>query len=1164
MSPLAVYYDHLATLNGIRFTPREIDIIACILNGRSAKTIPSLLSIAPKTVAAHIENIRSKAGCSSRESIIDFVENSEKYVLIKNEYYLGLLTQISFEKCLRKFFKVVSSHEVACSLIYAQGDKINFALIHQLKQHLNLAGINVESKIKKGQTSLDELIGKTRTQQEKYILYISPDLDQFHEGSLETADENTIVQKTAQSLDRIIVLFLNNKDCDENIKLLDGLHYVNFSEQENYYFSFFKLLQIICPPKGLDKIYTDFKQQFYLNYPIANKSYRLTPSNSHLTPPEGLLKKIYSYLDLIFLVKKMVYVSLGVFFLFGLFLLTYHFLHNEKSLMAETKNETIKELYTIRSDLAIPTASSFLNRPELMAQIDHKLRGEKEIQSLALIGIGGAGKTTLARQYAQQQKAKLIWELNAETRDDLNRSFEKLAAALSKTDKDKKELRVIQDIKLPHEREEKLMQFVKTHLKAISSWFLIFDNVETLASIQNHFPQDPHTWGIGKVILTSRDHHFQNSSQINQTLFVGELNKTEKLNLFTKIMSSEETEPFTSAQSEKASQFLDNIPPFPLDISVAAYYLKSTHSSYSEYLEHIKKYKENFENFQLSILRENGSYDKTRYGIITLSLKEIIAKSPDFSDLLLFISLINAQNIPRDLLEKYTDPIVVSNFIYHLKKYSLIMNNSLLPCNFVATLSLHHSTQDISLPYLIQHLDLRKGKPLLDKISNVLDAYVDQAIELEAFPKMKMMAAHLEKFLTHSDLLTDLSKAFLESKLGSIYYFINEGKARKTLEDSFKTLNLQDLDRLSSEDNSRIARSFLHIGAVYTELKRDQEAENLFEKAISIYKKERVKNYVDLSWALSHLGNVHRRIGNYEKARGYLEESLLLNKQYGDNKPHRIARTLAYLGGTYRGLGFHQKALNNLEESLSFYKQNLSNEHFRIGWVLMQLGNVYRELGDNKKAKDLLANGLFILKKNLPENHISIGLILGYLGNCYRELCEYEKSRDHLEQSLIIYQKYSDENHFRIGWILFNLAYTYKALGNNQEAQKIFDRVLEIYTALCKEENIQTARLLRDMAGIFSEKNRLVEAEISIKKSLKILQSRNHIDTYKSLEVLGEIYLKKSIQPMHAKNIQENQELKNKAIATLNQSLKIAEQNFPKNSVHIERIRSKIKDIQKR
>src|SRR5262245_29880059 len=93
--PQEIYRSFLKTINGVSFTQREIDIAACICTGRSAKKIASLLSLSPKTIENHIRNIKIKLNCSSQESIIDFIEKSGKFILVK-QYYSSLVIQHHF------------------------------------------------------------------------------------------------------------------------------------------------------------------------------------------------------------------------------------------------------------------------------------------------------------------------------------------------------------------------------------------------------------------------------------------------------------------------------------------------------------------------------------------------------------------------------------------------------------------------------------------------------------------------------------------------------------------------------------------------------------------------------------------------------------------------------------------------------------------------------------------------------------------------------------------------------------------------------------------------------------------------------------------------------------------------------------------------------------
>lgn len=71
-----IYSKHLETINGVKLTRREVDIISFFICGRSAKKFASFFFISPKTVENHTHNIMLKLGCNSRESIIDFIEKS--------------------------------------------------------------------------------------------------------------------------------------------------------------------------------------------------------------------------------------------------------------------------------------------------------------------------------------------------------------------------------------------------------------------------------------------------------------------------------------------------------------------------------------------------------------------------------------------------------------------------------------------------------------------------------------------------------------------------------------------------------------------------------------------------------------------------------------------------------------------------------------------------------------------------------------------------------------------------------------------------------------------------------------------------------------------------------------------------------------------------------
>ncbi|MBR1734776.1 MAG: hypothetical protein IJ730_04935 [Alphaproteobacteria bacterium] len=79
-------YEELAIIRGIKFAPKEIDIISCILGGKSQQSIAALLRLSPRTVGTYLNNIKFKINCHSKEQIINFIEQSDKYDSVLQHY----------------------------------------------------------------------------------------------------------------------------------------------------------------------------------------------------------------------------------------------------------------------------------------------------------------------------------------------------------------------------------------------------------------------------------------------------------------------------------------------------------------------------------------------------------------------------------------------------------------------------------------------------------------------------------------------------------------------------------------------------------------------------------------------------------------------------------------------------------------------------------------------------------------------------------------------------------------------------------------------------------------------------------------------------------------------------------------------------------------------
>lgn len=1134
--PEDIYETFLKTISDIQFTQREIDIISFYVCGRSSKKIASSLLISPKTVEYHTRNILLKLGCNSREGIVDFVEQSKKLSLVR-KYHAGKLIDAAFKNTLKSLSTQNSHNQFFCDIVYWPKQTLDTRFVHFLKEALKYFGVVTSLKTREDYPSLSQLIEEKRSANQ--VIYIlSPTNEDYH--LKEVAPH--------ENLNGVLFLFpakgFSLKDSQkENLS-----HFLNLTVNLNPYFYLFEILKKLFPHLDVEKEILSFQEQYEL---IQGENISKDTLNVTDDRKESQENKFFFNTKGIYLQRKWRYLSGGGFIGLGaiIFLMLQGVEKNDhirRQNQVETQQNK-KEL-NVRSDIVIPSnTKTLLDRSALITQLDKKFSKQNGIKTVALIGVGGAGKTTLAHQYANLQKASIIWEINADSTSSLKESFENFAYRLAQAEEDKKTLSNIQEMKDSTNREKKIIQFVKDRLKLNENWFLIYDNVEKFKNIYKYFPHDSQTWGQGKIILTTRDSHIQNNVHIKDTLFIDELNQDQKLNLFLSIIENGMNKSLTPIQKEEIKNFLIEIPPFPLDISVAAYYLKGTSVSYQEYIGKLKHYDRDFENIQKNLLEESGSnYNKTRNSIIMLSLKNILNVNKDFEGLLLLLSLLDSQNIPIELLKAYKNDAVVESFIYHLKAYSLLLDDFSTFSPGITTISIHRSTQQIILSSLISELNLRKNIYPLENASKFLEAYTKKILEIEDITKMKLLINHCEKYIAH-DLLPEEIKNSISTELGHMYlYLSSHQKAKEIFEITLEKLNKnnkKDYDKIAyiliglekiytelgdhekakenaeqslmiyrkySPHNFRgIAKGIASLGSIYRGIGNYEKARELFEQCLQIYKQHLPKSYINIAQISARLGNVYRSLGEYEKAKDLFEETLAIYKNMDFKNYNEIVWASVHLGHIYCLLGDHENAKNLLEKAVITYTENLPANQFRYAWALAILGETQRSLGSFRKAQELLEESFKIHKELFPEDYMEIAWISVYLGNLYREIGYYKKATILLEKSFEIHKQHYNDNHLKMARLLGYLGNLYKDLGELEKAEALFDQSLKTYKKHLPQNHINIAITSAALGNVFLELNHHKKAKDLLENSYKIYEKyygKDHIETIQVLMSLGQVY----------------------------------------------------------
>lgn len=165
-----LYKNFLSEIKDIKFTLREVDIIACVIHNRGEKKIAILLDISPKTVSAHVYNILNKMGFNSKDQIIDFIENAGQSAHFR-EYYLHLLLKIHFKKFLKKVSNNLNKAglELACS----HNEKLaNEILFEAIERDCNIANISLKSVSENIDTDLERFDFKKISAENYYLNFV--------------------------------------------------------------------------------------------------------------------------------------------------------------------------------------------------------------------------------------------------------------------------------------------------------------------------------------------------------------------------------------------------------------------------------------------------------------------------------------------------------------------------------------------------------------------------------------------------------------------------------------------------------------------------------------------------------------------------------------------------------------------------------------------------------------------------------------------------------------------------------------------------------------------------------------------------------------------------------------------------------------------------------
>ena len=278
-----------------------------------------------------------------------------------------------------------------------------------------------------------------------------------------------------------------------------------------------------------------------------------------------------------------------------------------------------------------PRPVFLVGREELLAELDARLNGRSQAGPgvVALVGLGGVGKTSVAVEYAHRQLDQLdvVWQLSAEEPAGLAAGFGELAARLGGRDG----LGPGDPVAVVH-----------AALARRDDWLLVFDNVPGPAVIQGMLPPA----GGGRVMITSQYPHWP----FAQAVEVSVLDRAVAAAFLLARTGA------ASGEEQAADELAGELGGLPLALEQAAAYMQASGRDIIEYLGLFRA-----RRAELLGRGEVAGYDKRVTTIWALAFSELGQADPA-AGLLRLAACCAAEDIPLDLLLRPVPGLNIERF----------------------------------------------------------------------------------------------------------------------------------------------------------------------------------------------------------------------------------------------------------------------------------------------------------------------------------------------------------------------------------------------------------------------------------------------------------------------------------------------------------------------
>jgi tetratricopeptide (TPR) repeat protein len=669
---------------------------------------------------------------------------------------------------------------------------------------------------------------------------------------------------------------------------------------------------------------------------------------------------------------------------------------------------------------------------------------------VALVGMGGVGKTALVIEYAHRRRDdyRWVWWVRAESSEVVLSDYAALAGPLG--------------LRQPAIADETVVRAVRQHLENSSGWLLILDNARPAVDIRRFLPAR----GSGHVIITTRDPQWIQDAKL---ISVPPLTHEEAVSFLLDRTGHQDRE-----RAEKLANTLGDL---PLSLQQAAAYIEERGITFSQYLDLLE---------QQSSLNgeaiEPVGHKQTIWATWRIAIDAVAEQAQPAAKLLLLCAYLDPSAIPIRLFHEgasaLPEPLhdlaenrglLEENFRL-LRQYSLVqIRGDTASINRIVCSILHEQASSeerrrwaaVAL-YLLHRCfpersaDLRNWPVCNELLPHALAATEQaQTLGIEPVPTARLLtriAAHWRARgqLQQSRYTSQRAVAILESTVGTNN--VDFASALTDLAAAERELGALHNAKMLAERAVSIAMSqadprheataeaLNENGLILVRLGEPTQARPMFERALSILQQLRGPAHSDVAHILSNVGLAYWELGDLDNARDrFLRARGILERSSGVDDPAFVPiveniGTVLYQQGDLVGGRAH------LEWALAARERLYGPDHPAVAGVLTNLGGVIGKLGEYEKACSMLERALQIEVSAHGYYSFDVISTMNNLGVILVDMGQPQRGKPVLQQALQIATALYGPNHEKLIHVLLSLGGAFLALDDDESARNCFAR----------------------------------------------------------------------------------------------------------------------------